>query len=77
MSAQITLQDCFKTYTHDQDKAFSPEKTVALVKEKLAGLGLNVLARTERIDRGRLDIPVYVSICGRDALEVMPTRKQM
>ena len=77
MSAEITLQDCLKTYTHDQDKAVTPAETVARVRERLTKAGLNVLAKTERIDNGRLDIPVYVSVCGDDAREVMPTKKQM
>ncbi|MBW2091600.1 MAG: YcaO-like family protein [Deltaproteobacteria bacterium] len=77
MSAEITLQDCFKTYTLDQDKALTPEQTVADVKEKLAKAHINILKNTERIDNGRLDIPVYLSILGPDALQVMPTTKQM
>jgi len=31
----VQLQDCFKTYTIDQDKAISPEETVARFKQKL------------------------------------------
>ncbi|MFH1136127.1 MAG: YcaO-like family protein [Pseudomonadota bacterium] len=71
------LKDCFKGYTWDQDKTVGPEITVARVREKMTAAGIDLLHRTERIDNGRLDIPVFVSVCGRDALEVMPTRKQM
>jgi ribosomal protein S12 methylthiotransferase accessory factor len=77
MTRVFKLEDCFKSYTLDQDKAASPEATVLRVRNRLAELGLNVLERTERVDNGRLDIPVYVSVCGPDALDVMPTRKQM
>ena len=77
MSAAIILKDCFKTYTLDQDKAATPEETVARVRARLNETGLDVLNRTERIDNGRLGIPVYVSVCGADALRVMPTKKQM
>ncbi|MBW1710013.1 MAG: YcaO-like family protein [Deltaproteobacteria bacterium] len=77
MSSKIHLQDCFKTYTLDQDKAFSPEETVLRVKDKLAKANINILENTKRIDNGRLDIPVYLSILGPDALQVMPTKKQM
>ncbi|MFH1090837.1 MAG: YcaO-like family protein, partial [Pseudomonadota bacterium] len=77
MSSDIVLTDCLKGYTLDQDKVVSPEETVARVKERLNQAGLEVLRKTERIDNGRLDIPVYVSLCGQDALKVMPTRKQM
>jgi ribosomal protein S12 methylthiotransferase accessory factor len=73
----IWLNDCFKTYTLDQDKAVSPEETVSSVKTRLAQTGLDVIQNTERIDNGRLGIPVYVSVCGPDALRIMPTRKQM
>ena len=77
MSAKVELRDCLKTYTFDQDKATSPEETVARVKDRLARVGINILEKTVRIDKGRLDIPVYVSVCGPEALKVMPTRKQM
>ncbi|RLF58164.1 MAG: hypothetical protein DRN37_05375, partial [Thermoplasmata archaeon] len=35
------------------------------------------LEETVRIDNGRLDIPVYFSVCGRDAEAVIGTKKQM
>ncbi len=73
----MELKDCFKEYTQDQDKACSPVETVqrvkALLHEKCAG----VLAETDRVDTGRLDIPVFVSTCGPEAKKIMPTRKQM
>ena len=77
MTANIILDECYKTYTLDQDKACSPELTVVRVREKMAQAGLDLLQETERIDNGRLDIPVYISRCGTDALKVMPTSKQM
>ena len=77
MSANVTLKDCFKKYAWDQDKAMSPEETVARVKTLLADSGIEILKQTERIDNGRLDIPVFISRCGADALEIMPTKKQM
>lgn len=77
MSARIELKDSFKTYTLDQDKVLSPQETVARLRERLAQVRLDVLQKTVRIDHGRLDIPVFVSLCGSDALKVMPTKKQM
>jgi len=77
VSSKITLKDSFKTYTLDQDKVFTPEETVARVNRRLTEARIDVLERTERIDSGRLDIPVYISVLGSDALEVMPTKKQM
>lgn len=74
---RISLASCPKAYSQDQDKAVSPQSTVARVKERLAGLPFSVLAETRRIDNGRLGIPVYLSVCGEDAKRHMPTRKQM
>jgi ribosomal protein S12 methylthiotransferase accessory factor len=73
----IRLQDCMKTYTTDQDKAISPEETVARFKEKLKNLDLDILKEVKRIDNGRLDIPVYFSVCGEDAKAMTGTKKQM
>ena len=73
----IRLQDCMKTYTIDQDKAISPEETVARFKEKLEHLNLDILKEVKRIDNGRLDIPVYFSVCGEDAKAMTGTKKQM
>jgi ribosomal protein S12 methylthiotransferase accessory factor len=77
MDHKITLKDAYKGYTLDQDKIISPEETVRRFKEKLKGVDLDILERTVRIDTGRLGIPVYFSICGKDALRVIGTKKQM
>ncbi len=73
----IRLQDCMKAYTIDQDKAISPEETVALFKSKLDDLQLDILKEVKRIDNGRLGIPVYFSVCGEDARAMTGTKKQM
>lgn len=73
----IRLQDCMKTYTTDQDKAISPEDTVARFKDKLDHLNLDILKEVKRIDNGRLGIPVYFSVCGEDARAMTGTKKQM
>jgi ribosomal protein S12 methylthiotransferase accessory factor len=73
----IRLQDCLKTYTTDQDKAIRPEDTVARFKEKLKHLDIDILKEVKRIDNGRLDIPVYFSVCGEDAHALTGTKKQM
>ncbi|MEN8200569.1 MAG: YcaO-like family protein, partial [Thermodesulfobacteriota bacterium] len=73
----IRLQDCLKTYTTDQDKAISPEETVARFKDKLEHLKLDILREVKRIDNGRLGIPVYFSVCGEDARAMTGTKKQM
>ncbi|ADW17771.1 protein of unknown function DUF181 [Desulfobulbus propionicus DSM 2032] len=73
----ITLQPCRKQYTYDQDKACSPEETVARFQERLKATNLDVLKEIRRIDNGRLDIPVYFSICGEDARRIIGNKKQM
>ncbi len=73
----ITLQDCFKQYTYDQDKVCSPQETVERFKARLKEQRLDVLKEVTRIDNGRLDIPVYFSVCGKDALEIIGNKKQM
>ncbi len=77
MISNIEIKDSFKKYSHDQDKTRTPEQTISWVRESLAGLDMDVLARTMRIDTGRLDIPVYISLCGEDATRFTGTKKQM
>jgi len=73
----IELRSCFKTFTIDQDKAISPEETVERFFTKLDALDLKILSEVKRIDNGRLDIPVYFSVCGDDAVALTGTKKQM
>jgi ribosomal protein S12 methylthiotransferase accessory factor len=77
MLAALRLSDAFKGYTYDQDKLLTPEETIARVRERLGRLDLQILQQTLRIDSGRLDIPVYISLLGVDARRVVPTQKQM
>jgi len=77
MSKKIILQDVAKGYTRDQDKWISPEETVRRFRERLQRIELDILEGTVRIDNGRLDIPVYFSLCGPDAEAVVGTKKQM
>ena len=77
MRGRIELQDAFKGYTLDQDKILTPEQTVERFRARLKEVDLDILEGTVRIDQGRLDIPVYFSLCGRDAQEVIGTKKQM
>jgi ribosomal protein S12 methylthiotransferase accessory factor len=77
MDLKWKLKDAYKTFTKDQDKTISPEETIARVKNEFARNNLSVLENTQRIDTGRLDIPVYVSVCGPDARDLTGTAKQM
>lgn len=73
----LVLQDCLKTHSHDLDKARTPAETVRWARENLDRVNLDILTRTQRIDTGRLDIPVYISLCGADATRLTGTKKQM
>jgi ribosomal protein S12 methylthiotransferase accessory factor len=73
----IEFQDSFKKYTTDQDKAITPEETLNYFYEKVEGLDLKILNEVKRIDNGRLDIPVFFSVCGEDTLSMTGTKKQM
>jgi ribosomal protein S12 methylthiotransferase accessory factor len=77
MTPKIILNDAFKRFTLDQDKIFSPGETVRRFKEKLKKVNLDILENTVRIDNGRLGIPVYFSSCGKDAIKIIGTKKQM
>ncbi len=77
MSSGIQINDVRKGYTLDQDKLCPPAETLKRVKERLAGLDLQILKKTVRIDGGRLGIPVYLSLCGQDAVRMTGTQKQM
>jgi len=77
MTNKIILKDAFKRFTLDQDKILSPDETIIRFKEKLKKVDLDILEYTVRIDKGRLDIPVYFSSCGKDAVEIIGTKKQM
>ena len=77
MASKVVMEDAFKRFTFDQDKVLTPEETVQRFKDKLKEVDLDVLEKTARIDNGRLDIPVFFSLCGRDAREIIGTKKQM
>ena len=77
MTHKVLLKDAFKSYTFDQDKICSPEDTVQRFKKKLKKVDLDILEKTMRIDNRRLDIPIFFSLCGKDAEAVIGTKKQM
>lgn len=73
----IRVTDCYKHYTIDQDKVCTPDETVRRFKERLKQVKLDILHDVKRIDNGRLDIPVYFSVCGKDAYNTIGNKKQM
>ena len=74
---KIIFKKCLKTFTIDQDKAITPEETVKRFYEKIDNLDIKILSEVKRIDNGRLDIPVYFSVCDKDAVKTIGTKKQM
>ncbi|NNK13991.1 MAG: tetratricopeptide repeat protein [Desulfofustis sp.] len=73
----IHFQDCPKTFTRDQDKALTPEQTIDNFYERLEQFDIKILSEVKRIDNGRLDIPVYFSVCTDEARSLTGTKKQM
>ncbi len=71
------LQSSIKAKNSDLDKTLAPSKTVENVLGKLEKSNLEILQSLERIDIGRLDIPVFISKVGIDASYTMATKKQM
>ena len=74
---KIRLSDCQKQYTYDQDKACTPQETIDRFMKRLEEVNLDILKQVKRIDTGRLDIPVYFSLCGKDAMATIGNKKQM
>ncbi len=77
MESPFILQDAYKGFTDDQDKIITPEETVRRFKARLNRIDLDIFVDTERVDSGRLGIPVFFSRCGKDALALTGTKKQM
>ncbi|MBU1276250.1 MAG: YcaO-like family protein [Proteobacteria bacterium] len=76
-TSKLELKAAPKGYQGEQDKARAPEETVAWVRERFVAMGQDILRKVMRIDTGRLEIPVYISICGDGAKGVTGTQKQM
>ncbi len=71
------LKDSYKGTGAEYDKVRSPDETLEWVRERLERLDIPVLQETERIDHGRLGIPVYVSRYTPHAASLTGTYKQM
>ena len=73
----ISFQACPKTFTRDQDKACTPEETIENFYKRIEAFDIKILSEVKRIDNGRLDIPVYFSVCTDEAKSLTGTKKQM
>ncbi len=59
------------------DKAKFPEETVKEVEEKLKSAGIKIYKGLKRVDKGRLGIPVYLSLYDIDGQKITGKFKQM
>jgi ribosomal protein S12 methylthiotransferase accessory factor len=73
----LVLRDALKNYRHDQEKIIAPDETINRFKDRVTKSGLSILKEVVRVDKGRLDIPVYFSVCGTDAVNAIGNYKQM
>ena len=73
----IVLKDAVKKSRVDQDKTATQEETLARFMSRVENLGISVFDKVVRVDNGRLGIPVYFSIYGKDARALTGIRKQM
>ena len=73
----VCFKNCYKKFTIDQDKAITPEQTLRNFYSRVDSLDIEIINEVKRIDNGRLDIPVYFSVCGEDAKALTGTKKQM
>lgn len=73
----ISFADCPKTFTRDQDKARTPEQTIEHFFQAIEEFDVKILSEVKRIDNGRLDIPIYFSVCTDEARSLTGTKKQM
>jgi len=59
------------------DKTQNPEETIAMVEARFRESGLKVFRELKRIDKGRLGIPIYISIYDLEGQKITGNYKQM
>lgn len=59
------------------DKALFPEETIRLVEERLKNSQMKIFKGLKRIDKGRLGIPVYLSLYDVQGTQITGNYKQM
>mgnify|MGYP001626353079 FL=1 len=59
------------------DKAKYPEETIKEVEERLKQCQIKIYRGLQRIDKGRLGIPVYISLYDVEGIEITGNYKQM
>ena len=71
------LKDSFKESGAALDKARPADETLKWVRNRFNSLGVPILQDTERVDKGRLGIPVYVSRYSPSVSRLTGTPRQM
>jgi ribosomal protein S12 methylthiotransferase accessory factor len=71
------LKDSFKESGAALDKAKPADETLKWVRNRFNSLGVPILKDTERVDKGRLGIPVYVSRYSPSVSRLTGTPSQM
>ncbi|HFB83955.1 MAG TPA: hypothetical protein ENJ72_04115, partial [Thermodesulfatator sp.] len=71
------LKDSFKQTGRKYDKVFTPEETIQRVRRILEERGYKICRDLVRIDKGRLGIPVYISLYSAEAASLTGFHKQM
>jgi len=74
---EMFLKDTTKDRFSGIDKTVPPEDTIKRAYRIFASLDRPVMQQVERIDKGRLGIPVYISRYTPEAARLTHTRKQM
>ncbi len=59
------------------DKHLYPQETIQWAESRLRSSGLDIFQELRRVDKGRLGIPVYMSIYGAKGIEITGHVKQM
>ncbi|AEH44414.1 protein of unknown function DUF181 [Thermodesulfatator indicus DSM 15286] len=59
------------------DKTTPPEETISRVEKTLRAFGTGIFSELKRIDKGRLGIPVYLSLYGTTGINITGNIKQM
>lgn len=77
MGTKIRLKSSPKGFKEGLEKAVDPRETVSTARKRLEAASGDLFSRTMRIDSGRLDIPVYISLLGADGIALTGTAKQM
>lgn len=71
------IKNSFKATGAGIDKTIAPGETIPWIMDRLKTFGTPIFKTAERIDKGRLGIPVYISRYTPEASRITGTQKQM